>query len=56
MLKNTAPFEAAYFPKLQIAEKASIETEIVFGAPTMIRDALSSLPNLRLGTGILGGR
>ncbi len=42
-----AILEAVNLPNLQIAEKASIETEIVFGAPTMIRDALSSLPNLR---------
>jgi phosphoglycerate dehydrogenase-like enzyme len=39
--------EAANLPKLEIAENASKETEIVFGSPTMIRDALSSLPNLR---------
>lgn len=39
--------EAANLPNLEIAENASKETEIVFGAPTMIRDALSSLPNLR---------
>ncbi len=39
--------EAANLPNLEIAEKASKETEIVFGAPTMIRDALNSLPNLR---------
>ena len=39
--------EAANLPNLSIEEKASEETEIVFGAPTMIRDALSSLPNLR---------
>lgn len=42
-----AILEAANLPNLQIAEKASKEIEIVFGAPTMIRDALSSLPNLR---------
>lgn len=39
--------EAANLPNLEIAENASKETEIVFGAPTMIRDALGSLPNLR---------
>lgn len=39
--------EAANLPKLEIAESASKETEIVFGAPTMLRDALGSLPNLR---------
>ncbi len=39
--------EAANLPNLEFSEKASKETEIVFGAPTMIRDALSSLPNLR---------
>lgn len=38
--------EAANLPNLEIAENASKETELVFGAPTMIRDALSSLPNL----------
>jgi phosphoglycerate dehydrogenase-like enzyme len=42
-----AILEAAKLSNLEIAEKASKETEIVFGAPTMIRDALSSLPNLR---------
>ena len=42
-----AILEAANLPKLEIAEKASKETEIVFGAPTIIRDSLSSLPNLR---------
>ncbi len=42
-----AILEAANLPKLEIAEKASKETEIVFGAPTMIRDSLSNLPNLR---------
>jgi len=39
--------ESANLPNLEIAEKASKETEIVFGAPTMISDALNSLPNLR---------
>jgi phosphoglycerate dehydrogenase-like enzyme len=39
--------EAANLPSLEIVEKASKETEVVFGAPTMIRDALDSLPNLR---------
>jgi phosphoglycerate dehydrogenase-like enzyme len=39
--------EAANLPNLEIAENTSKETEIVFGAPTMIRDALGSLPNLR---------
>lgn len=42
-----AILKAANLSNLEIAEKASKETEIVFGAPTMIRDALSSLPNLR---------
>ena len=38
--------ESANLPNLSIDEKPSQETEIVFGAPTLIRDALSSLPNL----------
>lgn len=39
--------ESANLPNLVIEPSPSEKTEIVFGAPTMIRDALSSLPNLR---------
>lgn len=39
--------EAANLPNLEITENASKDTELVFGAPTMIRDTLGSLPNLR---------
>lgn len=38
---------AANLPDLIIDREPSQETEIVFGAPTLIRDALGSLPNLR---------
>lgn len=38
---------AANLPDLIINREPSQETEIVFGAPTLIRDALGSLPNLR---------
>lgn len=39
--------ESENLPNLSISEEPSQETEIVFGAPTLIRDAMSSLPNLR---------
>jgi phosphoglycerate dehydrogenase-like enzyme len=45
--KYQAILEDANLPNLIMEEKPSQETEIVFGAPTLIRDALGSLPDLR---------
>lgn len=39
--------EAENLPNLSIEQTPSEKTEIVFGAPTLIRDALNGLPNLR---------
>lgn len=48
--KDAAKYQSiladANLPNLIMEEKPSQETEIVFGAPTLIRDALNSLPNL----------
>lgn len=45
--KYRSILESANLPNLVIEPTPSEKTEIVFGAPTLIRDVLGSLPNLR---------
>ena len=39
--------EAAHLPDLEILSALGLDTDILFGEPNLIRDALASFPNLK---------